>query len=186
MVDLTYELLDVFMVDEEGKELEDKPRWISESFPVYSLDADLAKSSKRYHALDPNMDFDGDMTQLVGQPCMVTIVHGENRKNPERPYENIGNVSVMRAKEVAKAPELVNEPTVFVLDDPDMEVFKKLPQWLQEKVKGNLEYAGSPLQALLEASQEQPGRVAKGKPQKARREAPVDQDDNPEEGEGEW
>lgn len=162
-VDLTYELLDVFMVDKDGKELEDKPRWISESFPVYRLEADLAKSTKRYKALDPNMDFDGDMSRLVGQPCMVTIVHGENKKDPTRPYENIGNVTVMRAKEAAKAPELKNDTQVFLLDEPDMEVFNKFPGWLQDKLKANLGYAGSPLQALLSDTKAKTATGSKGK-----------------------
>lgn len=181
-VDLTYELLDVFMVDKDGNELEDKPRWISESFPVYRLEADLAKSTKRYRALDPNEDFDGDMSQLVGQPCMVTIVHGENKKDPARPYENIGNVTVMRAKEVAKAPELVNPTQVFLLDEPDMELFAKFPKWIQDKLKSNLGFAGSPLQTALAASEGKVGGEGKGKSKKAVIAAPNDV----EEGEGDW
>ena len=184
-VDFTYELLDVFMLDKEGNELEDKPRWISESFPVYRLEADLAKSTKRYKALDPNMDFDGDMSKLVGQPCMVTIVHGDNKKDPARPYENIGNVAVMRAKEAAKAPDLKNDPVVFLLDEPDMEVFNKFPQWIQDKLKGNLGYAGSPLQAALEGSEGKGGTSPKGRPKKAS-EAPVEPNDDPEGDDNNW
>lgn len=177
-VDFTYELLDVFMVDKNGNEVDDKPRWISESFPVYRLEADLAKSTKRYKALDPNMDFDGDMSKLVGQPCMVTISHGENKKDPARPYENVSNVAVMRAKEAAKAPELVNQPIVFLLDEPDMEVFNKFPGWLQDKLKGNLTYAGSPLQAALEGNKGSSGTGTKAKAEKPADEA--------NEAEGEW
>lgn len=172
-VDWTYELLDVFMVDKDGNEDETKPRWISERFPVHRLEADLAKSTKRYKALDPNMDFDGDMSALVGQPCMVTIVHGENKKDPTRPYENIGNVTTMRAKEAAKAPELKNDPQVFLLDEPDMEVFNKFPGWLQDKLKENLEYAGSPLEAAVKGTKGGTSRIGKGKQQ----EEPVDATD---------
>src|SRR3546814_10783986 len=67
------------------------------------LEADLAKSTKRYKALDPDMDFDGDFAALVNTPCVVTIAHGNNKKDPTRPYENIANVSTMRAKEAGKA-----------------------------------------------------------------------------------
>lgn len=175
----TYELLDVFMVDKDGEEVEDKPRWISESFPVHRLEADLAKSTKRYKALDPNMDFDGDMSQLVGQPCMVTIVHGENKKDKERPYQNIGNVTTMRAKEQAKAPNLKNDPLVFLLDEPDLKVFEKLPEWIREKIKSNLSYQGSPLQALLKGSNGKGAGVAKGKAEEEPEEA---NNDN----EGDW
>jgi hypothetical protein len=35
------------------------------------------------------------------------------------------------------------------LDDPDLGVFQKFPEWLREKIKGNLKYEGSKLQKLL-------------------------------------
>ena len=62
---ITYELLDEFCLDEKGEEIEDKPRWVSETIPFHNLEVDLAKSTKRYKALDPEMEFDGDFTQLV-------------------------------------------------------------------------------------------------------------------------
>jgi len=146
MVSFTYELLDVFMLDEEGNDIEDKPRWISEQFPIYHPSADLAKSTKRVKALDPDNDFDFDLSKLVGQPCMVTTAHKESKG---KTYCNISNVTTMRARDVAKAPQLVNDPVVFSLDEPDMAVFKKLPEWLQTKIKENLEYNGSNLQEAL-------------------------------------
>lgn len=149
-VNMTYELLDAFMVDEEGNEQEDKPRWVHETFPLHNLSADLAKSTKRYMALDPNMDFDGDFTKLIGVPCNVTIVHGQGKgQNAGKVYENIGSVTGMREKDAKRAPELVNEGFAFALDNPDLERFNSFPQWLQDKIKGNLEFGGSKLEALL-------------------------------------
>lgn len=149
-VNISYELLDAFMVDEDGNEQEDKPRWIHETFPLHNLSADLAKSTKRYMALDPNMDFDGDFTKLIGIPCNVTVVHGQGKgQNAGKIYENIGGVSAMRDKDAKRAPELVNEGQVFTLDDPDMEVFNGFPQWLQDKIKSNLEFGGSKLEMAL-------------------------------------
>lgn len=182
----TYELLDVFMVDEDGNELEDKPRWISETFPFRNLEQDLAKSTKRYRALDPKDDYNGDFTQLVTLPCTVTIVHGENKKNPERPYENIGNVSTMRPRDAANAPELKNTPRVFTLDEPDMEVFNAFPEWIQAKIKSNLEFKGSALEKALSEPRKGTDTKAKadpkGNPSKASEEAPSTTDDEAEEG----
>lgn len=146
MVDFTYELLDVFMIDKDGNEDEDKPRWISESFPLNNPSADLAKSTKRAKALDPNDDLGFDLTKMVGAPCMVTIVHKESKG---KTYANVGNVTVMRAKEAQKAPGLKNEALVFALDNPDMEVFHKLPDWIKDKITSNLEYKHSKLENLL-------------------------------------
>ena len=35
---VTYELVDCFCLDEEGNEIEDKPRWISEELNIFSPD----------------------------------------------------------------------------------------------------------------------------------------------------
>lgn len=179
---VTYEFLDEFCLDEDGEIQEDKPRWLSETFPFHSLDADLAKSTKRYRALDPQEVYEGDFTQLVNVPCMVTVVHNAGKgANAGKVYQNISGVSAMRPKEAAKAPELVNEPKVFVLDEPDMVIYKSLPEWLQEKIAGNLEFEGSALQEALEADdvpQEKP--KAKPKP-KAAKKAPVEEEEEADE-----
>lgn len=146
MVDFTYELLDVFVVNEAGEEDQDKPRWISEQFAIHHPSADLAKSTKRVKALDPNNEFDFDLTKLIGSPCMVTIGHKQSKGNT---YANVINVTPMRDKDAKKAPELKNEPVVFSLEEPDMRVFNKFPDWLKEKIKGNLEFNGSILQDML-------------------------------------
>lgn len=147
---LTYELLDEFCLDENGEEMEDKPRWLSEDIPFNSLSADLAKSTKRYFALDPKQEFGGDFTQLVTLPAMLTVTETEGKgKNAGRTFNNVGNLAAMRPKEASKAPELVNPTKVFVLDEPDLEVFRSLPEFLQDKIKGNLEFNGSALQKAL-------------------------------------
>ena len=43
----------------------------------------------------------------------------------------------------------MNNPVVFLLFDPDLAVFNKFPDWLQTKIKGNLNYNGSKLQGML-------------------------------------
>ncbi len=169
MLYLTYELLDEFMKDEEtGEDLEDKPRWISESFPLYNLESDLATSTKRYYALDPECKYDGDWSELAGTPVMLTITLN---KREDRIYENISGVSTMRGKEAAKAEELKNPPKVFDVDEPDMEVFFSLPQWLQDKIKENLEYEGSALSKAVESYKEGEVDPTPKKPSKASKKA---------------
>lgn len=147
---LTYEFLDEFMKDEEGNEIKDKPRWLSERIPFHSLESDLAKSTKRYYALDPEGKFDGDWSKLAGTPGMLTITKSKPKEGG-KVYNNVAGLSGMREKDAAKAPKLVNPPKVFDLDDPDMEVFQSLPQWLQDAIKENLEYEGSALEKAVQA-----------------------------------
>jgi len=150
MVQVTYELADEFMLDEAGEALEDKPRWLNEEFPLKSLDLDRAKSTQRYLALDPQLKEDGDFTKLIGYPCIVNVVHNAGKgKNAGRTFCNVGSLSAMREKEAKKLPELVNPPKVFILDEPDVDVFRSLPEFVQDKIKANLNYEGSKLQALL-------------------------------------
>lgn len=189
MLYVTYELQDEFLEDEDGNPIEDKPRWVSEDFPMHSLQADLAKSTKRYTALDPNMEHDGDWSQLAGTPCNIVLAARRSKNNPDRVYNNVTDVSAMRPKEAAKAPALVNPAKVFDVDEPDMEVFWSLPEWLQDRIKDNLEYGGSALEKAVQAGKGAEQGQAKEKPkarQKAAEKAAEPVDDEEEETEEDW
>jgi hypothetical protein len=182
---ITYELTDEFMIDEEGNEMEDKPRWISETMPLRHIDSDLAKSTKRYKALDPKMEHGGDFSQLLGEACNVLVTTYVSKKDGiER--NKVQDVTAMRSRDSAKTEELKNEPKLFSLDEPDLTIFQSLPEWLQGKIKENLEYNGSALQELLEGDKPK----GKGNPQ-AEEEGPVEEptegsDDTDEEEERPW
>lgn len=164
---ITYEMLDEFMKDEEGNDLDDKPRWLSEEFPFMSLKADLAKSTKRYFALDPDDKADGDWSKLIGAPCVVTIVQeADKRPGNDRIYEKVANVSAMRPKEAAKAPELKNPPLVWDFYNPDLDVFKNFPDWVQEKIKSAVDYPGSALERALGGAQASSGDKGSQKQEK--------------------
>ncbi|CAH9012139.1 putative Phage protein [Vibrio phage 409E50-1] len=147
---VTYEFTDEFMRDDDGNELLDKPRWLSEEFPLRSLESDLAKSTKRMKALDPKGDLEGDWAKLVGVPCMVTVTQSEGKgKNEGRVFNNIGGVSAMRSRDADRCAPLVNDGKILDLDQPDLTIFKSLPEWLQDKIKSNLEFKGSVLDTTL-------------------------------------
>lgn len=139
---LTYEFTTEFMKDEGGAELEDKPRWLSEEFAVYALDNDLATSTKRMNAFDPDFSmFKGDWEKVLTLPCAVTVAHKKSGA------AKVGNVAKpMKGMVVA---ELKNEPKVFSLDAPDVDVFRSFPEWIQERIKANLDFEGSSLQKAL-------------------------------------
>lgn len=160
MIYTTYEFLDEFMKGEDGEPDETKPRWLSEKLPFYNLEADKAKSTLRYKSLDPNLDNDGDWSLLLGSPVLVTVVEQVAKAGPNagKSYNRIASTTPMRAKDAAKAPELVNPTKMFSLDEPDLDVFLSLPDWLQEVIKGNLEYNGSKLEKLLSKQSKASGK----------------------------
>lgn len=148
---VTYELADEFMKDEEGNDIEDKPRWVSETFPLNSLNSDKAKSTQRYFALDPNVKHDGDWSKLLETPASLTIVNKAGKgKNAGKVYNNVGAVSAMRPRDADRLPKLKNDAKFFTLDDPDVEVFLTFPDWIQDKIKKGLEFKGSQLDKLLQ------------------------------------
>lgn len=147
---ITHELLDEFMKDDKGEDMTDKPRWLTETFALHNIAADRAKSTQRYIALDPELKHDGDWAKLIGTPEMVTVINAAGKgKNKGKVFSNVAGVSSMRAREAAKAPELVNDPLIFDFDNPDIKVWAKLPKFLQDKCKNALNFDGSRLQELL-------------------------------------
>jgi hypothetical protein len=170
-ISTTYEFVDCFMVDEKGNDIEDKPRWVSESFPLRNIMAELATSTKRAKALDPEGIHNGDWPAMLGSPVNVTVVINESKG---KFYTNIASTATMRAKDAQKCPELKNDTKFFDLSEPDLEVFNSLPEWIREKIKGNLNYAGSKLEALLggEAPPEKKKAEAQPEQPKKQREVP--------------
>lgn len=153
---LSYELGTEFMKDEEGNDIENKPRWISEEMPLYNLQSDKATSTKRYLTFDPRKVDGGDWTKQIAKPVTLTIV--QNKKGKSK----IGGVTP--PMKGMMTPELVNPPKIFDLDEPDMEIFSSLPQWVQDKIKSNVTYVGSPLQIALEGGKPAQKPAAKPAP----------------------
>lgn len=172
---VTYEFVTEFMKDEQGNDLEDKPRWFSETLPLYALTNDKANSTKRYMAIDPTKEHGGDWSKLGGAPCTVTVAHKKGGK------AKIGNVAPpMKGMPV---PELKNPVKIFDLSEPDLEIFRSLPEWLQEKIKENLEYKGSALEKLLAGgvveAQEKPEEVVEEHPKEEPELVEGEDEDNP-------
>ncbi len=138
---VTYEFGTEFVKDKDGVPDEAKPRWLSETIPLFNLEVDLATSTKRYKAIDPQNSAEGDWTRLVNAPCMVMIAHKASGK------AKIGAVTSAIAG--VPFPELKNAPKTFVMDAPDMEVFGSLPEWVQEKITTALNFADTALAGKL-------------------------------------
>lgn len=155
---ITYELVSEFMKDEDGNDDPERPRWISERFPLFNLNAERAKSTKRYLALDPKLAHEGDFSQLAGAACLVTVV---NNERDGRVYNNVGNVSPpLKGVDI---PANVNEPVVFDFDSPDPDAWERIPEWIQNIVKEALNYPGSRVQSMVEGTEveeESPAAVA--------------------------
>lgn len=165
MIRVTYELVNEFMKDDDGNDIKDKPRWMSENLPIATaLGYDDAASQpwygncaivKRVRAITGNLKEElGDIgEQILGEACNVLVVHEEKKG---KTYANIGDVQqdpfAMLGQE---APALVNEAFSLDLSEPDLELFEKQPAFIKDKIFANLEFEGSPLAKMLDADDEE-------------------------------
>lgn len=166
-VRITYELLTSFLLDEDGNEMKDKPRWVSENIPISKAlgFADAPAQPwygncgivKRYRAISGNpLAAAEDLAVLLGEACSVLIVHeaAKNGKTDDEGnplvYANIGDVAAdpfsMMGQE---APALVNTPTMLDLSEPDLAIYEAEPNFVKEMIVKNLEFSGSPLEKLM-------------------------------------
>lgn len=148
---VTYEHVDEFLQDDDGNDLKDKPRWNSERFAFSNLDNDKAKSTKRYLALDPKVVHGGEWKHFLGMPVSVSLAKEEK---PDRDYNKVMAVSLMRPKEADALPELVNEALYFDMDEPDITVFWKLPAFMRKRIQESLRFKGSELEQLIKDNPE--------------------------------
>jgi hypothetical protein len=67
---------------------------------------------------------------LIGRECMVNIIH---RPSGDKVYANIQTITPVPKGMVC--PPAVNPPLVFSTQQPDMVVFRSLPEFVQDKIK---------------------------------------------------
>jgi len=138
----TLELPTEFMLDADGNEEKDRPRWLSRKINMFSSTQENAVSTKFMEALDPTGELEDDWGKLLGFPCTVIVTHSKDGK-----YCNIGSISpVMKGM---KIDELQNEAKLFDLENPDMELYEDLPEFLKEMISSNLNFKGSTLEQAL-------------------------------------
>ena len=148
---ITYELSDEYMKDEEGNDREDMPRWLSEKMPFYNIGAEKATSTIRMKAIDAGGVTGDDFTELVGMPCQLVVITAPHPQYAGQEINYVDGVTGPVKVKGYEQPELVNPTTVFLLDEPDMEVWETLPEFLQKLIQSNLEFNGSKLQGVLGA-----------------------------------
>ena len=80
---------------------------------------------------DDLINFETD--ELLLRPCMVTVKLSENGQ-----YANID--TIVQYPDGLPLPTTETVPYTFDMDHWDDEVFAKLPEWIQEKIKKSTEY----------------------------------------------
>lgn len=67
---------------------------------------------------------------LLGKECMVNIIH---KQSGDKTFANIQTITPVPKGMVC--PPAINPPLVFSTQQPDMDVFRSLPEFVQDKIK---------------------------------------------------
>ena len=132
---------------------EDKPRWLSSRRYTVSLH----ERSGLYQMLtawrgkalsDAELDPAGDgfdLMQMAGQGAMLSVSVVE--KDDGSRHNKIEAVTGF--PKGIPVPKIESEVLVFDADDPDMEVFGKLPEWIQDIIRKSTQFAADPPEEKL-------------------------------------
>lgn len=115
---------------------EQKPRQLSKEFTISASNkSNLRKfietwNSKTYSDED-FMEF--DVFEQVGKPCQLNVVLNETKE-----YANVDNL--MPIPKGFPAPTTTTEHIKWDMDAWNDDVFEKLPEWIQEKIKKSTQF----------------------------------------------
>lgn len=161
-LEFRFELLDEFMVGEDGTVDETAPRVFNYEV-TYNEDGYMDEKANIYKIIAalPN-GFELELSEMVGLPVAVMIQKYKkvSGKNAGKEDNKITSVLPMKAKDVANAGPLINKPLFFDLGEPDLAVWGKLykgnPYAHQDRIMASSSFAGSLLQKMLGIEPEVP------------------------------
>lgn len=79
-----------------------------------------------------------DITNLIGKPCMINIIHKPSKNDPTKIYANIAGITPL--PKGVNMPEQINPTFVLSYDSFNQDAFIALPDFIKDKMKGSLEY----------------------------------------------
>ncbi len=118
-------------VDVDG---EAKPRWLSKEYTLsLSEKSKLAPVISAWTGLETVDEY--DVMQLVGRPALITVIVKETDNGQ---YNDIPVIT--SPPKIMTIPEAESELLPFEIENWNDEVFAKLPEWIQNKIKKSTEY----------------------------------------------
>ena len=79
-----------------------------------------------------------DITKLLGQPCILSVIHQPGKTDPTRNYVVISSISKMMKGQ--QCPDQFNPTRVLSFDDFNWEVFESLSDYMKDKIKSSEEF----------------------------------------------
>lgn len=84
-----------------------------------------------------------ELKNIVGKPCMVTVVHNtKETTSGKTTYANVNSVAgVIKGMQV---PDQIHPSVIYDMDNHDQDVFDALPEYIQNTIAKSEERAGTP------------------------------------------
>lgn len=82
-----------------------------------------------------------DISQLLGQPCMITIKH---ERKGEKTYANVASVTRFPSALKDLKPKAKNPLQLFDISNPDNTVYEVLPEWIRKQIDESAERSHRP------------------------------------------
>ncbi len=79
-----------------------------------------------------------DITKLLTQPCILSVIHQPGKTDPTRNYVVISSISKMMKGQ--ECPEQVNPIRVLSYDNFNWEVYEGLSDYMKDKIKSSEEF----------------------------------------------
>lgn len=79
-----------------------------------------------------------DVSKLLGAYCMINVTESDSNG---KTYRNVGGITPLPSALKNAKPAPVHDHVIFNLDEPDMKVFDKFHQKMQDAIKSSPEWA---------------------------------------------
>ena len=79
-----------------------------------------------------------DITRLLGQPCIVSVVHQAGKADPNKTFVTVSSISKLMKGQ--KCPDQINPTRLLCFDEFNWEVFEKLSDYMKDKIKVSDEF----------------------------------------------
>lgn len=79
-----------------------------------------------------------DITKLMGQPCILSLIHQPGKNDPTKNYVVISSISkLMKGQE---CPEQINPMRVLAYDSFNWDIFNSLSDYMKDKIRTSDEF----------------------------------------------
>lgn len=102
--------------------------------------ANLRKDLKSWRGKDFTEDEakSFDITNLIGVPCMLNVIHKHSKKDPTKVYEEIAGITGI--PKGITVPAQINKNFVLSYDNFDSVMFNSLPDFIKQKMQTSSEF----------------------------------------------